>query len=212
MRAEEREREPVSVLDAYFDHLYADSDDPWGIETRWYEQRKRALTLASLPEARFRSAFEPGCSTGVLTRALAERCDRLLATDIAGRPLHLARKRLSGCSQVRVERMAVPYEWPEGERFDLIVLSELGYYLDRDAVVRLMKLTAESLDPGGTVVACHWRHPVEGYPLRGDEVHDVLAAARGLARLARHEEDDFLLDVMTPAPATSVARRTGVVG
>jgi hypothetical protein len=51
----------------YFDRMYADSQDPWDFAGRWYEQRKRALTMASLPRARFRRAFEPGCSIGQLS-------------------------------------------------------------------------------------------------------------------------------------------------
>jgi hypothetical protein len=58
----------------YFAHLYADSDDPWRISTGWYEQRKRALLMASLPRERFAVGFEPGCSNGELTVLLASRC------------------------------------------------------------------------------------------------------------------------------------------
>ncbi len=39
-------------LDAqYFADLYAGNDDPWAFRTRWYERRKRELTLASLQAA-----------------------------------------------------------------------------------------------------------------------------------------------------------------
>ncbi|MFE7421819.1 hypothetical protein [Rhodococcus sp. NPDC057529] len=60
---------------SYFDAMYAASPDPWGFGDRWYEQRKYALTLAALPRPRYRRAFEPGCSIGILTAALAHRCD-----------------------------------------------------------------------------------------------------------------------------------------
>jgi hypothetical protein len=35
--------------DAYFAQIYTADADPWGFATRWYEQRKYALTLAALP-------------------------------------------------------------------------------------------------------------------------------------------------------------------
>ena len=38
----------MSVATPYFDQLFAGNDDPWAFRQRWYEQRKRALTLAVL--------------------------------------------------------------------------------------------------------------------------------------------------------------------
>jgi hypothetical protein len=56
------------TLDAgYFSDRYAASADPWGLAERWYESRKYALSLALLPRERYRAAFEPGCSIGVLS-------------------------------------------------------------------------------------------------------------------------------------------------
>jgi protein-L-isoaspartate O-methyltransferase len=49
---------------------------------RWYEKRKYAITLAMLPRPSYRHALELGCSVGVLTEALAARCDHVTATDI----------------------------------------------------------------------------------------------------------------------------------
>jgi hypothetical protein len=63
--------------------MYEHANDPWGFADRWYEERKRAITLAALPDRRYRTAFEPGCSIGVLTADLAHRCDFILAGDVA---------------------------------------------------------------------------------------------------------------------------------
>jgi hypothetical protein len=60
------------------------------------------------------------------------------------------------------------------------------------------------------LLACHWRHTVEGYALNGDDVHRALAAQLGWLRLARHEEADFLLEVWSPDPR-SVAQLEGFV-
>ena len=65
----------------HFDGLFAASEDPWHFKQRWYEQRKRAMTLACLPRARYASGYEPGCANGELSAALAGRCDRLLISD-----------------------------------------------------------------------------------------------------------------------------------
>jgi len=194
----------------FFDGFYSAGSDPWGFESRWYEKRKRAVTLASLPRERYVSAFEPGCSIGVLTLELAQRCDRLLATDISDVPLAVARQRLAGREGVRLEQLQVPQEWPAGS-FDLIVLSEIGYYCRPADLSLLIAAAAASLTDDGVLLACHWRHPVVDYPMTGDEVHERLRRESGLALLAEHVEEDFLLDVLVRTPARSVAHRDGLV-
>jgi SAM-dependent methyltransferase len=195
----------------YFEAMYAASKDPWSFETRWYEQRKHTLTVASLPRRRYRSAFEPGCSTGVLTRRLAERCDRLLAADAVPDAVRTATDRLAKQPHVRVEQLRVPEQWPAGD-FDLVVLSELCYYFDDTTLDRLLGRATGCLEPGGTLVAVHWRPLVAEHARTGDDVHRVLAAQAGLSRTVRHEESDFLLDVFTRVPpaARSVATHEGL--
>ncbi len=193
----------------FFADFYRAGNDPWGFETRWYERRKREVTLASLPRERFVSAFEPGCSIGVLTADLAKRCERLLATDVAEVALAAARERLAGAPHVTIESRRVPQEWPAGP-FDLVVLSEVGYYCGPDDLDLLADRAGASLSGDGVLVACHWRHPVPEYPVTGDEVHAVLRERTGLVPLVQHLEDDFVLDVLVRPPAVSVARAGGL--
>jgi SAM-dependent methyltransferase len=200
----------VTLAPAYFEAMYAESTDPWGFASRWYERRKYALTLAALPRERYARGFEPGCSIGVLTGLLATRCDSLLATDVAAAAVAEARQALAPYDWVDVAELAVPHDWPEGG-FDLIVLSEIGYYLDADDLEVLLDRAVASLEPGGTLAAVHWRHPVADYPLRGDDVHDLLGSSPDLHRLARHEEADLLLEIFEAAPAMSVATRSGLL-
>ncbi|MET9487068.1 SAM-dependent methyltransferase [Nocardia sp. NPDC006630] len=201
----------------YFEELYARSADPWQFTTRWYEQRKRALTLAALPRPHYRSCFEPGCGIGVLTQELVSRCDRIVATDIVDDALRRAAARLAGASAqaaatVELRRWGLGDVWP-AEHFDLIVLSEVCYYLDAPALHAALDELLGHLDPGGTVVGVHWRHPVPEYPLTGDEVHAVLGGHPGLTVLARYSDDDFLLEVYTTAGTErrSVAQDEGLV-
>jgi len=205
-------REPSESLGRdYFDQFYGAGPDPWGFESRWYEQRKRAITMASLPRQRFSAAFEPGCAIGVLTAELADRCDRLLASDIALAPLATARQRLAGREGVAFAQLEVPGEWPAGP-FDLVVLSEIGYYCDRDDLAELIRLAVDSLTDDGVLLACHWRHAVVDYPLSGDQVHEQLRAESGLIVQAEHLEEDFRLDVLVRPTEVSVARREGLTG
>ena len=192
---------------AYFDDLYARSADPWGFDGRWYEERKRALTLALLPAPRYATAYEPGCSIGVLTRELAGRCDALLATDIAASAVTAARQRCAGLRQVTVEQAMLPTGWPPAA-FDLVVLSELGYYFDESDLATVASYACGN----DTVVAVHWRHPVADYPLGGDRVHEVLAAEAASQRLSlvgEYRDDDLVAAAWRRDPR-SVATEAGL--
>ncbi|MEC5405450.1 SAM-dependent methyltransferase [Paraburkholderia sp. MPAMCS5] len=195
----------------YFDDLYQRSDDPWHLREGWYERRKRALTLALLPRERYRRAFEPGCANGELTAQLATRCDALIASDLHERAVHLTRERVAHAPQVRVEQCAVPREWPEkGGPFDLIVVSELAYYLDADELEAMAARIAETLAPDGTLLACHWRRPFAESFQPADTVHALFDARCGTTRLSHHEEADFVIDVWS-RDARSVAQREGLL-
>jgi trans-aconitate methyltransferase len=195
----------------YFDEMYAVSPDPWEFESRWYEARKYAISLALLPIGHYGDAFEPGCSIGVLTELLAPRCDRLLSCDVAAAAVRAAAIRTAPWRNVRVQRRVIPRDWPPGE-FDLIVFSEVLYYFAGDDLSRVLDLGVAALRPGGNLLAVHWRHPVADYPRSGDEVHQVLAGHPGLARLVDHREADFLAEVYAPAGgrARSVAEAGGL--
>lgn len=200
--------------DGYFASMYAGSEDPWQLTTRWYEQRKYAITIASLPNERYRHAFEPGCSVGALTELLARRCDRVTSMDIADAALRTADRRLTadGCRErIELVRGSIDKPWPAGN-FDLVVLSEVAYYLSAATLAEVVRREVPALAPGATVVAAHWRHRVADYPQSGDEANAVIAATPGLFRLGGYVDDDVVIDVFDTAASASVAERTGVPG
>lgn len=193
----------------YFEGLYGASEDPYDLRTRWYEQRKRAVLLAALPMQRYARAYEPGCGAAELTVALAQRCDALLASDFSPRAVAAAQRRTAGLPNVRVVQHTLPVDWPANEEpFDLIVLSELGYFLDADAMQKVAALCAATLAPGGTLVACDWRPDFAERALPTTQVHDVLADL-GLPRLVLHKEADFVLQLWS-RDARSVAQHEGI--
>jgi 2-polyprenyl-3-methyl-5-hydroxy-6-metoxy-1,4-benzoquinol methylase len=146
---------------------------------------------------RYRSALEVGCSIGVLTRLLASRCDAVVAIDVAHAPLVEARRRCADLPGVRFERMFVPQQWPGG-MFDLIVLSEVVYYLNGEDVSRLAASVARSLTPDGSVILVHWIGSTD-YPLSGDEAAALFIERVGSAcvveRAVRYRQ--FRLDVLS---------------
>ena len=89
----------------------------------------------------------------------------------------------------------------EPAQFDLIVLSELLYYLSDEDLARTAGLAVDALAEGGTLLAVHWRRPVPFHPQTGDGAHAALARRPELTLLADHREPDFLAQVYLRAPA-----------
>lgn len=179
-----------------FEDLYRADPDPWQFTTSRYEQRRYDITVACLPRARYRAAFEPGCAIGELTRRLAARCDRVVALDAAPTAVGEAQRRCRSLAHVEVRLGELPADWPS-ERFDLVVLSEIGYYFALDGLAALRDRAVASLESGGTLMAVHWRGQSDVHVLSGDTVHASLRDSRGVDHVGHYEEDSFLLDVWT---------------
>ncbi|TDR85297.1 class I SAM-dependent DNA methyltransferase [Enterovirga rhinocerotis] len=180
----------------YFEARYAADPDPWRFETSDYERAKYDATLAALPHPHFASALEVGCSIGVLTRQIAERCDRLVALDVAEIALDRARERCHAQDHVVFIRGQVPGEWPDGP-FDLILLSEVIYYLEASDVGRLARLVQTTLRPDGYVVLVHWTGDTH-YPLTGDQAADLFISETAcfMAPITAARTDAYRLDVL----------------
>jgi LmbE family N-acetylglucosaminyl deacetylase/SAM-dependent methyltransferase len=192
----------------YFDTLYARHDDPWLFEARWYEKCKRALTMGALPRDHYGSVLEVGCSIGLLSAELAVRADRIHAIDTADHAVAATRARVAGYPGVIVEQHDFPKEIPAGP-FDLIVLSEVGSYLDAESLEHSLRNLLAALAPGGELLLCHWHHEVEDYPLTGDAVHRAADALAGVERFIHYVDADFILALYSADPR-SVAQRTGL--
>ena len=184
----------ASLPPSYFDGLYAADPDPWRFATSGYERDKYAATLAALAARRFANALEVGCSIGVLTRALAPQCRVLLALDVAEAALHQARARCADLAQVRFERRHVPQDWPDGS-YDLILLSEIVYYLSETDVDALADRVRGAITPGGAVLLVHWLG-LTNYPLSGDVASERLIARLGFAPVRQRREPEYRLDLL----------------
>jgi SAM-dependent methyltransferase len=178
---------PPRVNAERFERHYEASADPWNYRDSAYEREKYAATLAALPPRRFDRALELGCSIGVFSGLLAERCERLVAIDFSARAVALARERLAEKDNIEVVQASFPEQVPAGD-WELIVCSEVLYYLDEPALVAAIEWLQAQLRSGAAVLAVSWRGRGLEEPLLGDEVHDLLAAklARWHALDARH--------------------------
>jgi SAM-dependent methyltransferase len=185
----------TSVSLDYFTGLYLAKDDPWDTATKWHDQRKYAVTMASLPRPRYRRGYEPGCSVGLLTRMLALRCDELIAADCVPEAVRAAAGNVREFRHVRVEEALLPAGLPDGT-FDLVVIGDLLYYLSAADLTALIGGLVDRLEPGGDLVAVHFRDRNNSGGYDGFHVHAALAAWPGLERVVRHEDDWFVLDVL----------------
>lgn len=182
----------VGWVQQQFDVIHAAGAEPWN-PPAWYEQRKRALLLAGLDRAHFDSGLELGCSTGALLEELAPRCAQLLGLDASGEAVESARRRTAHLPAVTCRHSVLPADWPVG-KFDLFVLSETGYYFSAAGLSCLVDHLIGSALPGATLVACHWRHPIVGWPLDGADVHGILRGDDRLELTGTYLEEDFMLD------------------
>lgn len=185
-----------SVPASMFEEKYQQSEDPWNFASSDYEQEKYRATLAALPREHYRNALEIGCSIGIFTRMLADRCDRLLAVDVSERAIQRATRHTEDLAHVQIARVQIPTEYPD-ERFDLIVLSEVGYYWSMADLERARDLMIASLDPGGQIILVHWTKPIDDAPLTGDEVHkSFLGIPTYLKPVVQQRESTYRIDVV----------------
>jgi SAM-dependent methyltransferase len=169
----------------WFEELYARTPDPWGLATSPYEQAKYQATVAALGKPRFAHGFELGCSIGVLTEQLAAHCDALLAVDVAQAALDQARRRCAHLPQVRLQRLHAPAQWPEGA-FDLIVLSEVLYFLAAADIQHCARRAMHAAPPGGTVLLVNWLGDNDR-PVDGNAAAELfIAGCAGQAELDLH--------------------------
>lgn len=161
---------------ASFDALYRKAPDPWNYETSAYEAEKYRRCLSLLPRERYARGLEIGCSIGVMSGEIAARCDSLLALDFA--PTAVARARGRGIANARFEVAEIPGDWPPG-CWDLIVLSEVLYYLAPGALETALDRVSAALAPGGSCLIAGYTGPTE----------TVLTAQDVEARLLRRLAD-----------------------
>lgn len=194
------QNQPNTLPPNYFEQVYQANADPWQFETSPYEREKYATTLAALPRPSYAHAFEVGCSLGVLTEKLAARCAQLLSIDVALEPLERAKARCAHLPQVTFQQMFLPQEFPAQHDFDLVLLSEVGYYWNLADLGRVADGLLARMVPGAHLLLVHWTPEVHDYPLTGDEVHRFFLSratpAGPLQHLHGERHEQYRLDLL----------------
>ncbi|MEN5088622.1 class I SAM-dependent methyltransferase [Sphingobacterium faecium] len=164
-------KEKQSLTADYFAVVYGSSEDPWNFETSTYEAAKYAATIAALPNKQEERVLEVGCSIGVLTQLLAQRCTHLLAIDVSQKALDIAARRCEHVKNVTFKKASFPRKLPT-DQFNLIMISEVAYYLSATDWIAATGTLYDRLMSGGHIVLVHWLPEVPDYPQTGDQVHD----------------------------------------
>ena len=181
----------------YFERAYSSDAQVFGRVDGWYETRKRQILLSSLLQPRYTSVFEPGGGIAALTIPLAARSDKLLMMDWSVSALKYAQEAMVGYANVEFYNGALPESWPEQRRFDLIVFSEILYYLSEAEVHTVARRTLQSLATGGEIALLHWRHASADYPLTAHKAHAIfLTTCDTLQTRVTHRDQDFLLHIL----------------
>lgn len=175
-----------------FDMMYESGDtDPWHLDDSVYERRRLALVLACLGRTRYNRVLEIGCATGQLCALLNDRADEVVGLDASERALDVARGRTDA---VRWVIGAAPRDIPDAD-FDLIVLSEIAYFLDGADLLATLRAARRRLRPHGEIVMANWLRPTVNIPLDGPTVHRQASAMLDLSLRARYEDADLAVQV-----------------
>jgi cyclopropane fatty-acyl-phospholipid synthase-like methyltransferase len=134
-----------------FEQKFREQIDPWNYLTSPFEHYKRSVLLRACGCRTYGRGLELACAIGVTTLCLARRCLRLLAVDSSPTALQEARRRLENIENVIIRQAILPGETPRGP-FDLIVASEIGYYLSPRALSDLLERLDMALAPAGRLV------------------------------------------------------------
>lgn len=142
---------------AGFEAKFQADIDPWNYRASRFEAAKQRVLLRCCGDRCFGRALELACAIGVTSSALAPRCLRLLAVDSSPTAIEHARSRRQ-TPRLTFQAAELPAAMPRGP-FDLIVMSELAYYLAPQALRRLMHAIGRALAPGGRLVVLHHLTP-----------------------------------------------------
>lgn len=189
----------------YFEDLYRHNSDPWGYDSHWYEARKRQICLALLIRPRYPKVLEVGCSNGHLSIHLAQRAEQLLCIDVSECAVQLASERLQEFEHVVVENRKIPEDYSI-QKFDLILISEMAYYLSANELHQFIEKLKHSLNDDGEILCCHWRHEIQDFELNAEQVHQAFQQHFPFHHYLSLNDPDFMIDVWT-ANTSSLAQQ-----
>ena len=139
---------------SFFDRQHTGAQRPLPLHYRLlrrFERSREAAVAALLPGGH--ALLDVGCGNGTLERLVADRYQKIIATDVSGAVLGEARAAAHPTAHVHVEFSELDANQPlphaDGSFDTVVSLSTLQYLFDPEAFLRE---THRVLAPGGTLV------------------------------------------------------------
>ena len=164
------------------------AEDPWRYAEMPYERQKAEALVAAVTEAPG-VVIELGCAQGHLTSGLATAFPQALVVgvDLSPAALESARQRtrlLGNCEFLLADAADLGRTWGQRPKADLLVISEVLYYLGGPRrVAEAMAGVAPALGTGARIVLLH---PSSDAP----SLHAAAAAALGVLNVVHRRYDD----------------------
>ena len=202
---------PINV--AGFERKFRENIDPWNYASSPFERFKRRVLIRACGLVKHGRVLELGCANGETTRALLRISLRLLAVDGSVTAVAAAKRRLGGSTHVSFSRLTIPEEMPRGP-FDLIIISEIAYYLPQHRLSLLGRRISASLAHGGRAVVLNHRRMFDDAAQHPALAHErlIFHLERSLGLINRAEFPKFAIASLVRRRRTRskhLRRRTG---
>jgi len=140
------------------DRVFGRGSDPYRYDASPYEVARLEAMAQALEGRRYGKALEVGAAEGHFTRRLAGMSDRVMALELSPVALERARAATAGLP-VDFEEVDVRSWSGRGGPFDVVVLGEVLYYLDKPLVREefedVLGLIAGWVAPEGRLLLAH---------------------------------------------------------
>jgi SAM-dependent methyltransferase len=185
--------------------MYQQLEDPWGFESEDYERERYEETIGVLDRPTYQSVLEVGCGEGAFTVMLKDRAERILGVDISPTAIERASRRVADLPRISFRAMDISEELPDGP-FDLIICSEVLYYVHPFRRLAVAKGLFARLTPDGEMLLVHSiRDETRDWPdLYGEGgaegLHRLFTKYLGMSTLYGQTIDDYRIDLVCPDP------------
>ena len=194
---------------AAFEAAYSEREDPWASDNARYSYQrwKYESLMSALPAGRrFQRVLDLGCGMGAMSLALTRVSDDVLGLDIAESAVEQARRRIGDRPGLRFAQGDLSSLDPAmSHRFDLVVVADTLYYLDRvdDASLKAVAtLVAGLLVPGGIcLLANHYFFAGDRDSRLTRRIHDAFTWSPSLDLVSTQWRPFYLTSVLSRAEA-----------
>ena len=161
-----------------FDRIYRRAArDAWGYGGDDFTHKRYQVLLEELPKDKVRKVLEVGCAEGHLTRLLARHVQEIFACDISEIAIGRAMANCADLGNIRFAAMDIRRDIPRGD-FDLILYSDVLYYLAKKEVTQLLRDSAMALREGAFLMFSNEWHPRYRFLLSPASILEAIGESR----------------------------------